>query len=39
MKEKQKYIPPGTVIHEEKPFVHLLNSKLKTERCDNCLEK
>lgn len=38
MKTKIKNIKAGTVIHTEKPFVHILNCKLRSERCDQCFD-
>ncbi|XP_014289621.1 histone-lysine N-methyltransferase SMYD3 isoform X1 [Halyomorpha halys] len=34
-----KRVPKGTVIHEEKPFIHVLQSDLRAIRCDHCYSK
>ncbi|ERL87192.1 histone-lysine N-methyltransferase SMYD3 isoform X1 [Dendroctonus ponderosae] len=39
MPVKKEYIPLGTTIHEEQPFVYVLSSKFRTECCDFCFKK
>lgn len=34
-----EFIKPGTTLLTDKPFVFVLKSKLRTEACDNCLER
>lgn len=34
--KEQTNVKQGTVIHTEKPFVHILNSKLRADRCEHC---
>ncbi|GLV43770.1 SET and MYND domain containing class 3 [Carabus blaptoides fortunei] len=34
--KEQTNVKQGTIIHTEKPFVHILNSKLRSERCEHC---
>lgn len=38
MKNKGQLIRKGKCILKEKPFVYVLKSKYRTERCDYCLE-
>ncbi|KAJ3664643.1 hypothetical protein Zmor_000196 [Zophobas morio] len=35
----KKLVHEGCTIHKEKPFVYVLSSRLRTERCDYCLKK
>ncbi|CAH1986255.1 unnamed protein product [Acanthoscelides obtectus] len=36
---KTRDIAPGDLLFKEKPFVYVLSSRFRTERCDNCLKK
>lgn len=37
MKAKEKLVPKGKCILQEKPFVYVLKSMYRTDRCDHCL--
>lgn len=39
MRIAKKEIPQGGIILEENPFVYILCSKFRTERCDYCFKK